>query len=159
MSARFLSLELELLVLKYGRGAVVEALARLTDRSPDDVEREIANLAKKPSKSARRRDPRAAKNPAEDRMLEGRADIQRLLELYRAKLLLPTLRDVMSFLSAHGCGTRPKTREAALPKVIRVLSDLPADQLTKLERTQASSRDPEAFAQLAGELMERSDRR
>lgn len=155
MTSPYLRLELRFLVAKYGRAAVVSALAQAGDVSTEALERELGEIERKSrnTPASHRKGSVVSRRANADRMVAERHDLRRLASLYQSKMFLPSLRDVKGFLKAHGVSSSVKSRDAAYAQVVEVLSNLPQDQLPRLEQGHSSSRDPGAFSLLAGELM------
>jgi hypothetical protein len=161
MSDQILRLELRLMLLKYGRAAVIATLADVEGVTAEDLEREISEMPARPRARAgqRKRVARPSKRDEAERILATNPELRRLASLYQAKMLLPSLREVKAFLAAHGVRATVKSRDDVYPRVVAVLASLPAEELARLEQSRSSSRDPEAYALLAGELMKPSDRK
>lgn len=151
MSKRFLKMQVGLLLAEYGLDAVLEAVAGTSGEDLGDLEKAVATLAgrKKMSRSSSRRDAASV----EDQILAERPDLRRLVDSYRAKQFLPTLKDVRAFLHDHGSERTVNRRSDALPVLIEALSLLPPDRIKGLEEGLGPHRDPGAFVALANEVM------
>ncbi len=161
MNDSYLNLELRLLVLRYGRSAVVAKLASLGEGTVEDLDREMTEVALRSSSRTKKRSQVAgpSKRAEADQLVADNPELKRLASLYQARLLLPSLRDVRAFLEAHGIRTSVKSRDAVYPRIIAVLANMPANELARLEQSRSSSRDPDAYSLLAGELMNPSARK
>lgn len=127
MSDQLLQLEVRLLVLRYGRRAVLGALAQLGNQSLEEVESELSAL------EARKivRKPRAAvttESVISTTFADRPADIpmvEALVRRYENKTFLPQLRDVQRFIDrAGGPRGRLKSRLTALHQFIKSLSKM-----------------------------------
>jgi len=152
---RILELEIRLLILKYGRENVLAAVAaKRGEQSVEGIEHNVV-AAEEDRKPVKRHEPR--KKTAAIAEVKAPPEIQRLLSSlldgYRRRLFLPRLHDVERFLDhagvAHG---HLKSRIKALPKVTKVLSQLPKTQLERLDR-EAGIQGESDFAVLADEIV------
>lgn len=152
----FLKLQLRLLVAQFGRKSVLDALAGLSDASPEQLQAEIARLdAAKRAKSAKRE-----KSP--DELLaslppmteEIRNLVMQVARLYQSKLFLPNLRDAEEFLRRRGAASRKfKSRATALGAVLKALSVMPATELGSLVTQNMTADAQSDYAILANQLM------
>jgi hypothetical protein len=136
MRDQLLDIDVRLLVLRHGRQRVLSALARLVEQTPEELEEQLRTLGHI-SVTRRRKEP--SQSLIEFAVSECR-DRGEILEPLRAlavafenRSFLPNLRDVQRFL--HRTGASPqklKSRAAAGPVVIHVLSKLPRDELDNL---------------------------
>ena len=152
---QLLELELRLLILRHGRQEVLAAVAALGEQSIAGVTGKIASVeqehGRKKGRGPRRPRQRAAsvvKGPPETQGV-----ITSLLDGYKKRTFLPRLHDVERFLNhagvAHG---RLKSRTEALPKVTKVLCELPKAHLERLDRDAGLQRESD-FALLAEEIV------
>lgn len=154
MTDQLLQLELRFLILRYGRGRVVAAIAQLGEQSVTDIEREIDKVvARRPRQ---RITPKGASELVAGACL-ARPDVANFLKSlalrYDNKSFLPQLREVERFLARskveHG---KLKSRKAASPAVVRALAELPAEELKRLVTSSPSTSGSE-YAMLALEIM------
>ena len=131
---RTLGLWTKLLIAEYGRDRVIAALAEIENVEYDAIEQELE--AHKQRKIGRRH-----KRPAKISELLKNSNLDpRTLSLvnqvgcaYENKKYLPELWQVKRFLASHGIETRNiRSRVAALPMIVKVLSNLSVDELTDL---------------------------
>ena len=156
MGPDLLDLELKLLMLKHGRGRLLESLAHLEDTTPEQIERLIGevDLAKQ---KKRRREPISLDSLVERLGLGDPAHKERILALgreYERGRFLPQLRDVVRFLQRNGMNVRGKSRRELLPRVLSVLAAAPVRVLEEIE--DRPSQDGGSFGRLANALMKGS---
>jgi hypothetical protein len=128
-----LTVDVRLLVLRYGRAKVLQVLARLGDQTLEDLERQLNGIAQRIKP---KRDPVsvmdlvAVQAQAHPDIAE---HIRTLAIAFENRTFLPQLRDVQRFLdrigATHG---RLKSRAAAAPAVIRALAKLSPTDLAVL---------------------------
>ena len=137
-----LDIDVRLLLVRYGRTKVLQALARLSEQTAEDLERQLQMIEHKPE---RKRTPPSIMDlvgaAAQDRP-EITEALRALAVRFENRTFLPQLRDVQRFLdrtgAAHG---KLKSRAAATPIIVRTLAKLPPDNLAQLvlEKTSADS--------------------
>src|SRR5205807_6574297 len=130
-----LQIDLRLLLLRYGRRRILDALAALGDQTPEEVEAQIT-LAEKRKASRKTKTPSSAVELVAQVCPEKPESTQILKTLatrYDNRTFLPQLRDVQRFLdrigSSHG---RLKSRRAAARQVLTGLCRLSVDELERL---------------------------
>jgi hypothetical protein len=136
VSDELLEIDLRLLLLRYGRQKVLQALAHLTDESAEQLHQRLVVVEEKRAKPKSRKPPPAiidvVKTAAADRP-ELLDPLRTLAVEFENRTFLPQLRDVERFLdrigAAHG---KLKSRSAAAPVLIRALAKLSRDDLAKL---------------------------
>lgn len=146
-------LEIRLLLLRYGRRRVVEALARLGDQRVEDVEREISSSECKTKR--KRSQPSSLDIVASEgkKRPEIAHYLNQLANSYEARTFLPQLRDVVRFLEQGGVTVgRPKSRTAAAPTLFRALGKMEPAELRRLTTSSPSEADGD-FALLARAIM------
>jgi hypothetical protein len=154
MDNNLLNLELRVLLLRYGRSRVIEALAQLGEQSLDEVQAEITAAEQKPRGKKRAAIQSATEIAAE--LAREKPEISDALQAlaagYDNRTFLPQLRDVQRFLQRTGTSASHvrSRRDAARPLVI-ALSRLGADELNRIVPS-SSSRDND-YALLAREII------
>jgi hypothetical protein len=133
---QLLDIDVRLLVLRYGRQRVLAALARLVEQTPEQLEQELQALDREPA-GGRRKQPKPSLIEIAASECRDRADIlepiKSLAIAFENRSFLPNLRDAQRFLDRAGSAPpKLKSRAAAGPLVIHVLSTLPKDELNSL---------------------------
>jgi hypothetical protein len=138
-SSKFLDYEVALLLAKYGKTALLAALARHLQLTPDELD---ALLQKAPNNKAEAR-PRKRQTPVDmlaELVEEYPNKAQLLRTLHRRfgnRTFLPELRDVRRFFEQHD---RPlgssRSRADTLPRVLRLLAELDVADLEALCQAQ-----------------------
>ncbi len=155
-----LKIELRLLVLRYGRRKILEALAAQGDQTPEELEAELALVEQR--KASRKPKKLLAAVELVAQLCRERPECAEVLETlatrYENRTFLPDLRDVERFLdragSPHG---RLKSRRTAARQVITALSRLNTEELKRLAASPPAQGDSD-FAMLAREIMGGSGR-
>lgn len=131
---RTLGLWTKLLIAEYGRDRVIAALAEIENVEFDAIEREIQ--AHKQRKIGRRY---KQSSTLSELLKNSNLDPKKLALInqigcaYENKKYLPELWQAKRFLDSRGIETRNiRSRIAALPLIVKVLSNLSADELTDL---------------------------
>jgi hypothetical protein len=143
MNDEFLDIDVQILVLRYGRQKVLTALSRLVEQTPAELEQQLQILGHK-SSVGRKKEPNPSLVDVATSECRGLTEIQeplRVLALaFENRTFLPNLRDVRRFLDRGGASPQKfKSRAIAGPAVIRALSKLPKDELTSLASRDGSS--------------------
>jgi hypothetical protein len=153
-----LDIDVRLLVLRYGKTKVLQALAKLSDQTLEDIERQLQVIAQKPK--PKRTQPTimdlvAAQAQERPEIAE---PLRTLAVGFENRTFLPQLRHVQRFLDRSGTTHgKFKSRTAAAPAVIRTLAKLPADDLVRLTTTDDSSTDSD-YAILARAIMGKTEK-
>jgi len=137
------------------RRGIIDALAKLGDQTAEEIERELAAaLERKP-----RRKTKLRERPTSDLTADACRDRPEIAEIvtilasrFENRTFLPQLRDVVRFFDRADV-PHPKltSRRLALPRVIRALARLDAEELQRLI---ASPEEGESdLAVLAREIM------
>ncbi len=132
MTGDLVMLEVRLLLARYGLRAVIQALAKVREQGPEELEAELERLETK--KAERKEKPQKtpenlfARLPAQSP--EQASLIRELVGLYEQKRFLPNLRMAEDFV-ARRTGQRPKfkSRRAALPTLLGVIAAIPSEEL------------------------------
>lgn len=141
--AQALNVQLKVLVAVHGRRRVQEALAHIDDMDAAQLERELKNVDAKIREKASLseddpRKPRRRKDVAEyvqdaEVTPDVRPLVKRIAYAYESKAFLPELWAVRKFLESEGIdAANLRSRAAALPRVIEVLSRQPCKRLEDL---------------------------
>lgn len=134
-----LDIDVRLLLVRYGRARVLQALARLGEQTIEDLERHLQTIQQKPK-------PKRAVPSIADLVGAAAQERPEIAEPLRAlavgfenRMFLPQLRDVQRFLDRAGVSHgKLKSRIAATPIVIRTLAKLPPETLAELLLDKAS---------------------
>lgn len=153
MSDQILVLDLRLMLLRHGRQKIMQALAHLDDKSIDQIEKELTELATR--QNVKR--PRASATELFDRACAAYPNLAiPLRELgirYSNRIFLPTLREVQRFIDRlAGAHKKLKSREAAVPALLKVLTDLRQEELSALLASDARAAHGD-YALLARAIM------
>ena len=156
MNDDILALELRLLILRYSRRRIIDALARLEDQTPEEVENEL-NIA---LERETRRKLKPKQRPTTDLIAHACQDrpeiaeaVTTLANRFENRTFLPQLRDVVRFLDRSGISHgKLKSRRASTPKVVAALAKLNAEELRHLAAPPAPGIEND-FALLAREIM------
>lgn len=135
---RILRLHVQLLLAQYGREQVQEALTESVEVDLSAVQDELKSLSALAPRNAKSKRRRRRKSPGELIQAMGLdPEIEPLVERvaagYEGKEFLPELWRVRKFLESEGVdASRLRSRADALPKVLAVLANRPADRLREL---------------------------
>ena len=134
-SSTYLDHEVALLLAKYGSKAVLAALARNMQLSPDELESLLKKLpSKKPA--ARSRKSPAPVDPIEQLIQQhpAKARYFRSLQVrFQSRTFLPELRDVRRFFEQHSQALGSiKSRTESFTRLFRLLADLDLTELDEL---------------------------
>ena len=140
MNLQLLDIDVQLLILRYGRPKVLQALARLGKQTVEDLEHQLRAAAQKPK--AKRPNP-----PATDLLASVCQERPEITEFLRElavrfdnRTVLPHLRDVQRFLDRIDPPPRKlKSRAAAAPLLMRALAKLTPEELSRLFFTDESA--------------------
>ena len=130
-----LQLELRLLIARYGKRRILEAIATIEGVDLVEIEREIEQQEVKAKRKKQRRSKGVFELIQEARSsnIDVRLILEKLAYRYDAKEFLPQLRDVKRFLESRGVPAgKLRSRSDALPKVVDVLASQSAAELQKL---------------------------
>jgi hypothetical protein len=138
-SQKFLDYEIALLLAKYGKNALLGALAKQLKLTPDQLE---AFLQSPPAPKS---GARAPKGPwlndlimqlAQERPNKAEA-LRTLYGRLENRTFLPELRDVRRFFDRHGRSLgNTKSRSESLPRVLKLLAELDITELEGLCQAQ-----------------------
>ena len=147
-NTHYLDLHLRVLTAQYGKKQVSEALSAIGDVDTGTVRNAIHDMAGEAAvrpkkadvaKKARRRPRKSAADVVREAELddpEAKGVVERLACAYEDKRFLPGLRDVREFLESKFVpSAKLRSRPAALPAVVNVLSKCSLDELHSLDRT------------------------
>jgi hypothetical protein len=138
-ASSFVDYEVALMLAKYGKRTLLDALAQKIQMTPEQLEVVLRDPPKK------RAVPHARKEFSSADLLNGlahddsdkRGVLRRLHERFLNRTFLPNLRDVKRFLERHG---RPvgalKSRAESIGKVLRLLAELDLEELETLCQAQ-----------------------
>jgi len=133
VSDQFLQLELRLLILRYGRQRVLQALAQLGEQTPEEVAEQLR--AAETKRKAKRPKPSVMDLvEVECREHPEIAEPLRTLAVgFQNRTFLPHLRDVQRLLERIGSArSKPRSRDAAAPVLVRALAGLAREDLLRL---------------------------
>lgn len=153
MNDEFLKIELRIIVAKYGRAKVQQALASLQDASLVEIASQVSEL----EVGAKRKPKR--ERPVADTIAEATEDrpgiksvLDRFAELYEERSFLPELRDVQSFLERSGFRRANCSRRDAIHHVIHALASFKDQRLNDLLETTLISGES-GYEALANEII------
>ncbi|HEX8193579.1 MAG TPA: hypothetical protein VF552_11845 [Allosphingosinicella sp.] len=161
MKDEFLRLDVELLLCRYGRQKVLSALADIEACSTEELGEKIAQLRARRLIKASRPERKTLTEALVDKVgdaPERLALLRPLIVAFENGALFPTLKSVSRFLdSCDEPVAGIKSRKAAGPLLVKVLSRLGQAELETLRKT--ISRDGESdYALLSGAIL-RTDKR
>jgi hypothetical protein len=156
MTDKTLDLEVRLLILRYGRRRIIDALAGLGEQTVEELESELAAAFERKA----RRNDRPEERSASDIIAEACRDrpeigglVTTLVNRFENRTFLPQLRDVVRFLDRAGISHgKLKSRRASVSKLISALASLNASELRQLASPPQGESDND-FALLAREIM------
>jgi len=109
MTADLIDIELQLLVLRYGREKVLAALSRLVEQTPRELEQAIQTLGRR-APTNRRSGPKPSLTEDAASQCRDRPEIAEPLRAlaiaFENRTFLPNLRDVQRFLDRSGVPPR-----------------------------------------------------
>ena len=142
-----LDLELRILVARYGRREVLDALSRIKQTSAATLDSDVKAFEEATGRNRRpvRRGPRRSVeeivrglNPVND---EAGKLVEKLGIAYETRAFLPVLRDVKAFLERKGVpAVRIRSRAEALPTILDTLSRLSTEELRSIDRERLDTR-------------------
>ncbi len=158
MDKKIIDLELEILVLKYGREKVVEALSRIEGKTMEDIEKWIL-AAKRPKKrkSRIRKTGEEILNDKIRRVGESKkTHIAVLAESFLNGSFLETTKEIEDFFTSSGMRTPSRSsRKDKLVRLIDALDKLPNDELHRLvEYRVTKSNKVSLFGEFASQLVD-----
>jgi hypothetical protein len=134
-SSKFLDYEVTLLLAKYGKSALLEALAKKLELTPDQLEATLQTPPNRKSISHSRKKP-----PPVDLVKQLSHEfpnkahlLQTLYERFENRAFLPELRDVRRFFEQHARRLRAsKSRPESFEEVLKLLAELDVAELESL---------------------------
>lgn len=155
MNGRFLEIDVRLLVLRYGRQRVIQALARLGEQTVEELEQQLRTAEQTPKAKRPKRsilDLVALESRERPDIAE---PLRALAVAYENRTFLPNMREVRRFLERVGASERnPRSRAAAAPVLIRTLAGLTGDELLRLGAEERSGGESD-YSLLARAIMGR----
>ena len=158
-TVRFLDYEVALLLAKYGKEAVLVALAKRLALSQTDLEALLNEIGTEKPAARRARKPPAT-DPIEIAVTNHSEKAEQLRAIgmrFQNRLFLPELRDVRRFFQQRDRELgHPKSRQQCLPKLLTLLTELDISELDAL----AQSREGAGYSSLAlisDEIMRRNE--
>ena len=122
-----------LLLLEHGKSQLLRSLAELIGQEQYELEKildDIYKVKNTPTKQAHVGKPSASINSLLEKHPDKAALVLSLKDRYDNRTLFPELKDVRRFLEKHSQTPKSlKSRVDAAPKVIRVLIELPLQEL------------------------------
>jgi hypothetical protein len=139
---QLLEIDVRLLLLRYGRQKVLQALARFGNQSLEELEQQLLRAEQR--RTVKRPRPSIIEMVATE--CRERPDIiqpmKALVSRFQNRTFLPQLRDVQRFLDrAHTSQGKVKSRTTAAPTLIRTLATLPRTDLLRLAAEHHSPED------------------
>jgi hypothetical protein len=156
MNEQILALELRLLILRYSRRRIIDALAKLGDQTAEELERELTAALKRKA----RRNAKPKERPTSDLIADACRDRPEITELvtilvsrFENRTFLPQLRDVVRFLDRTGVSHgKLKSRRLSTTAIVSALARLDIDELGRLVAPPAAEGESD-LALLAREIM------
>jgi hypothetical protein len=152
---RLFEMEVRLLVLRYGREAVLEKIAQMGDQTLEEVQQQFdsAQLSRKPERSNARRQTVCDLIAVEVRdRPEIEESLRTIMAKFEARTFLPHLRDVRRFFDRiGGPDVGIVSRAAAGLPLVRALSKLKGEELAVLAKN-SETRESD-FSLLAQAIM------
>lgn len=138
LSSKFLDYEIALLLAKYGKTALLEALARKLQLAPDELERILETQLNEKSVPQSKRPSPVDLVAQLAGAYPNKAPLLRTLQnRFEDRTFLPELRDVRRFFEQHRHPLgASRSRAEALPKVLRLLAELEVAELEALCQAQ-----------------------
>lgn len=159
MTDELLQLELRFLICRHGKQRILAVLARLGDQTVDELEGQIRELEGKKKVKAPRPsiiDRAISEGKQHPELAES---LRALAVRFQNRTFLPNLRDVQRFLDQTGLSKEKlKSREAAVPLLMRALTNLTPDGLQQL-LAQSTVRGESDYSLLARAIMGKVDTR
>lgn len=157
---KFIDYEVSLLLAKYGKRALLAALARKLNLEEGELERTLNEIpsARQSRRSGGRASPPALIESLVSKHPEKGDQLKALLARFENRDFLPELRDVRRFFEDHSRDVgRPRSRQQAFPKLLSLLAELDLMELNSiLEGATRSSYS--ALGVISDEVM-RTDRK
>ena len=156
----FLELEVSLLLLRHGKDAVLNSVARRMQLSDEALRLELdtllhADIAQRSKKKY------VAKQFVLDSILKGREDkagyLHQLCARFENRTFLPELKDVKRFLDRHGrSAPNAKSRMLAQASLFQVLADLEVSELMKLLAEAPAGTETSSLGLISDEILGRN---
>jgi hypothetical protein len=152
----FMKLQVRLMIAHFGRRNVLEALATASDMSPEELEKELAELKQRSSAKRTKREKSLEEMitglpPMDD---ERRKMVEHLGRQFESKQFLPELRDAQEFFRKGGAvAKKHRSRRDALIAVLKMLRTMPLDELSALVSETTGGAGQSDFTLLANQLM------
>ena len=156
MDSELIGLEIRLLLLKYGRDAVMRAIAGATEMSVEELEALLAQKIHSRKSRKRKRDlkPEEFVESRQDLDPERKSLLRVLARRYTGRRFLSTWAEIDTFVRDHGGeGVQSRNRHRAWPLIHRVLARLPLDDLAEIEKENATREDKTDYEVLAGGIL------
>ena len=156
-SAKIIDYEIILLLTKYGRNKVIDALAKQLNTSREDLDarlREMTTAKPTPRSQPTKRRSQADPLPAVIAKYPDKAEPLRILhDRFLNRTFLPELRDVRRFFDRRGWDFgRIQTRAKSLSSLLDLLAELEIAELKELCATPHPA-DYSALAVIADEIL------
>lgn len=156
----FLELEVSLILLKYGKEALLKTLARRMQLSDEALRLELEKLALRaeyPSASKKK----AIRPFSLDSVLIGREEkagpLRQLCARFENRTFLPELKDVKRFFDRHGMPAPIwKSRSLAQASLFRFLADLDVTELYKLLDEGPAGAEASSLGLISDEILGRN---
>jgi len=153
-----LDIEVRLLIVKYGRDRVLDALNRFEQSSLAEVESELRDREKKKRNGTSSKRAASASVPDLVAKLklqdEARSSlVHQLAQMYETGRFLTSGSDIERFLAAAGVHQSKTSRKAALPLVIKVLASRQETELRTLLEAASQGSDKSDYFLLAHQII------
>jgi len=159
MNEKYIELEIRLLLLKYGKAKILNLIERISEKPVEDLDNKLRNVEKKQKVKAK--DVKILTHDLIDVEISDVPEVISLVRIlisrYENKVFLPQLKDALRFIERTGleCGNI-KTRRAATKTVIKALSKLSLEELSRLVHDFTATKESD-FSILARGLMGESN--
>ncbi len=156
MKIDFLTIEVELLLLKYGDAAIIKALAEAQGITADQVLQRLDAARTQKRQSGAKAKPRKAAIEIVKEVILGAENERELMDLairFQNKRFLPELKDVKRFSERNGIPSNFSSRDAAAKPIFEKLRLLGRERLDDLLGS-SESNDESQFARLSRQLIE-----
>jgi hypothetical protein len=156
MTTDIITLEIKLLLLKYGRDSVLRALAQADEIPINELSALIAQKKPKAKSQGRKRNlkPEEFVESRQGLDSERKTLLLALARRYTNRTFLPTWSQIEEFVHQHtGENFRASNRQRAWPAIYRVLSELSLNELSSVEKESANREDKSDYEVLAGGIL------
>lgn len=155
MSINILELELEILVLKYGRQKVYKAFANIQGKSEVEIYYKVKSLKELKEKRASKKRPKKLPLEIAEEIISGSANeeqLNKLAILFQNKQFLPQLKDVRRFLERQNINTTVRSRSNSTRSIFETLKHCNKEELDEL-LIDSKTDEQSSFAKLSDQII------